>query len=194
MPGGGGARSQVGGGGHVDGAGDPGSELTGKDESKPSPPAEDPNNPFGNADVAPRGADQSNLTLRGLSDALKDAQTAKELEDASHMSKSQLEQFARKYEKPNVAPGREGKEVEVKVGEQPAVKPGSNLPSVTQRTNTAKIASRGNMPQDTARGNNEGNRSEPPPELQARVYGYNTRLGETRMRTSRPAATKPATK
>jgi hypothetical protein len=192
MPGGGGNRTPFGGGGHFDGTGDPGTEP-GKDDTKPSPPAEDPNNPFGNADVAPRGADASNLTLRGLSDALKDAQIAKELEDATGKTKEQLEQFARKYEKPNVAPGREGKQVEVKVGEQQAAKPGTNLPSVAVKSSTEKIRARGDMPQDRTRGNlNEGNRLPPPPELQDRVYGYNSRLGKMKVGSGRPAATKPA--
>jgi hypothetical protein len=194
MPGGGGTRTQFGGGGNRDGAGDPGSESTAKDESKPSPPAEDPNHPFGTDDVAPRGQNQSNLTIRGLTDALKDAQTAKELEDASRMTKEQLEQFARKFEKPNAAPGREAKDIEVKVGEQAAAKPGSNLPTVAVKTSTERIRARGDMTRDPTRGNlNEGNRGEPPRELRDRVYGYKIRLNGMRP-ASRSAASKPATK
>jgi hypothetical protein len=178
----------------VDGAGDPGTDEPGKDESTPSPPAVDPNNPFGNSDVAPRGADQSNLTLRGLSDALKDAKTAKELEDVTGKTKEFLEQYARKFEKQNIAPGREGKDVEVKVGEQPAAKPGVDLPTVAVKTSSAQIRNRGQMPQDSVRGNNEGNRLPPPPELAGRVFGYNTRLGKIQPSTRRAAATKPASK
>jgi hypothetical protein len=193
MPGGAGGRTQVGGGGHVDGAGDPGSESTKQDDSKPSPPAQDPDNPFGTPDIAPRGVEQSNLTLRGLSDALKDAQATKELEEATGWSKERLEQFARKFEKQKVAPGRDGKEVEVKVGEQPAAKPGSDLPTVpTRRTQSDMIRSRGDMPHDTAAGNNEGNRSEPPKELQDRVQGYSKRLGKIQMGNGRRAPAKPA--
>jgi hypothetical protein len=199
MPGGAGGRSQVGGGGHKDGTGDPGTDQTSEDTSKPSPPAQDADNPFGsNPDVAPRGIDQSNLTLRGFSDALKDAlkdpNAAKELEEATHMSKAQLEQFARKYEKPNVAPGREAKDVELNVGEQPAAKPGTNLPNVTQRTSSTKIAGRGDMPRDTVRGNNEGNRLAPPRELQDRVHGYTRRLGKIQTGSGRAAPAKPASK
>ena len=134
MPGGSGARSPIGGGGPGNQAGDPGSELPPKDESKTSPPAQDVENPFGDADVAPKGAE---APLGGLADALKDAATAKELEERTGMTKEQIEQFVKDYEKPKVGAGREGKEVEVKVGAQPAAAPASNLPGLgTQKTST----------------------------------------------------------
>jgi hypothetical protein len=178
MPGGGGARSPQGGGGLRDQAGDPGSDQLPKDESKPSPPAQEPNNPFGNDDVAPAGAEQSNLTLGRLPDALKDAATVKELEERTGMTKEQLEQFAKKYEKPKIGPGREAKDVEVKVGEQAPVAPSANLPGAgVQRFNTEKIRARGGIPQDTARGLNEGNVDQPPQELRERYFSYKSKAG-----------------
>jgi len=110
------------------------------------------------------------------------------------MTKEQLEQFAKKYEKPKVGPGREAKEVEVKVGEQPAAKPGQDMPGAgVQSFTTDKIRQRGGIPQDTARGNVEGGRDTPPPEFRDRVAGYHSRLGRIRRTTPRPAAPqKPA--
>src|SRR5262249_44665973 len=152
--------------------------------------AQEPENPPLGDDVAPKGAEQSGLSLRGLSDALKDAATAKELEDATGMTKEQLEQFARKYEKPKVAPGREGKEVEVKVGEQPAAKPRSNLPGAGVRQfNTEMIRQRGGIPQGTAHGNIEGARDVPPREFRDRAAGYNSRLA--RIKTPARRAARP---
>ena len=128
MPGGSGVRNPQGGGGNQNQAGDPGSDQLAKDESKPSPPAQEPANGFGNDDVAPAGAEQTNLQLGGLADALKDAATAKELEERTGLNKEQLGELAKKYEKPKVGAGRAAKDVEVKVGEQAAVGPGANLP------------------------------------------------------------------
>jgi hypothetical protein len=111
------------------------------------------------------------------------------------MTKEQLAQYARKFEKPKLAPGREANDVEMKVGEQPAAKPGANLPTVAVKTSTEQIRARGDMPRDPTRGNlNEGNRGEPPRELRDRVSGYKLRLGKMQTRTRRPADSKPATK
>jgi hypothetical protein len=171
--------------------GDPGSGALPKDESKESPRAEEPANPYGNDDVAPAGAEQSSLTLRGLNEALNDPARLKELEERTGVSKERLEQFAKQYEKPKVAPGREAKDVEVKVGEQAPVAPGADLPGAqTKRFNLDAFRGNRGIKQDESRGLNEGNRDEPPPELKERYFNYKSRLGRA-SRTSSPR--QPAT-
>ena len=110
--------------------------------------------------MAPAGAEQSNLQLRGLSDALKDAEMTKELMDRTGYSKEQLGELAKKFEKPKVGPGRDAKDVEVKVGEQAAVGPGANNPGAgVKHFSTDTMHGGRNMTQDTAHGLNEGNAS-----------------------------------
>jgi hypothetical protein len=190
MPGGGNGRNLVGGGGAGNEPTDVPGEMPDKDDSKPAPRAQEPENVPLPDDIAPAGTDQSSLQLRGLSDALKDAATAKELEDATGMSKEQLEQFVKKYEKPTLKAGREGKDVEVKVGEQAAAAPAANNPGAGVRTfTTDKIRQRG-IATDTARGNLEGARDVPPPEFRERVEGYKNRLARIKSPTRRPAKPK----
>jgi hypothetical protein len=182
--GGQGVQNPVIGGGPANAAGNPGGEQP-KDETKPTPPAQEPENQFGNDDVAPKGTPQSGLQLRGLADALKDADTLKELEERTHLSKEQLEQFARQFEKPKVAPGREAQDVEVKVGEQQAVGPGANLPGAgVKRFSTDKIRQDRQITQDQAHGLNEGNRDQPPQELRDLYYGFKSKVGRATTKAS----------
>ena len=179
----------------MDGAADAGTDQPKKDESKPAPNAQEPDKPFGNDQIAPRGRGSIEPAAPRPVRRPQGCPDGQGARDATGKTKEQLEQFARSFEKQKVAPGREAKDVEVKVGEQPAAKPGSNLPTVTStKTSTDKIRSRGNIPQDAARGNNEGNRSQPPAELRDRVNGYNSRLGRIQMGSGRAAAAKPASK
>jgi hypothetical protein len=128
------------------------------------------------------------LTLRGLSAALADAARAQELADATGMTKEQLEQAARAYERPQIGPGREAKEVEVTVGAQPAARPGSNLHGAGVRTfDRDKIRSDRAIPLDAARGNIEGDRDAAPREFRDRVADYKNRLARIGT-TRRPAA------
>jgi hypothetical protein len=196
MPGGGGGNSNMGGGalGPQNGNAGNGNDQPAKDETKPSPPAEEPDNRFGNDDLAPPNQPATDLTLRGLHDALKDDATARELEQRLNMTKEQLEQFAKKYEKPKVGPGREAKEVELKVGEQPAVGPAANLPGPgTIKFNTDKIRQEGGIPKDMARENIEGVRSQAPVEWRDKWASYTSKLGRIKetpgRRTAKP---KPA--
>src|SRR5439155_21002670 len=98
-----------------------------KDDTKPSPRAQESSDPFGD-NVAPQGQPQSDLVLCNLSDALKDDKSAKDLEDATGLSRERLEQMAKPYEKPKSGPAGPGREIEVKPGERAPAKPGENLP------------------------------------------------------------------
>jgi hypothetical protein len=191
-----GAGSPRGGGGNPQG-GSPGSDEKPKDESKPSPRSQEPENQFAD-DVAPKGQPQSDLSLRKLTDVLRDEQSTKELQDRTGLTREQLEQFARKFEKPKAGPAGPGREIEVKPGDQTPAKPAANLPGVsrTTRFSTSSIRERGFMPQDNIRDNVEGLRFQPPPELRAKWQNYQRTLGKSAVtapkRTAAPnAATGP---
>jgi hypothetical protein len=182
----------VGGGGAADRPGASPSEPA-KDETKPSPPARDPDNPFGGEDVAPRDQPQSDLTLRKLSDALRDDERAKELEKDTGIPREQLEQFARRFQKPKAGPVGPGREIEVKPGEQAPAKAAANLPGINpaQKTSTKTLRERGFMAQDKERGINEGNRRQPPPGWEGKWEGYKSKLARTTVTSPAGSAVKP---
>ena len=111
------------------------------------------------------------------------------------MTREQIEQIAKKYEKVKSEPAAPGREIEVKPGQQaPPAKPGTNLPGFdrTQRIGTKNLTGRGDMPQDTVREMNEGARSEAPAEWRGRVEGYKTRIAASKVAARRrPAQPKP---
>ena len=102
MPGGGGGKPERGGGGSGPENGNASAEEHPKDDTKPTPSAKEVDNPFGNDDVGPGNGPQASLQIGRLADALKDASKVKELEDATHMTKEQLDLLVKKYEKPKV--------------------------------------------------------------------------------------------
>jgi len=179
----------MGGGGNDQTPGGPSGPI--KDDSKPSPPAQENQDPFGDS-VAPQGQPQGDLVLGKLADALQDAQSAKLLEERTGMSREKLEQFVKAYEKMKSSPAGPGREIEVKPGEQTPAKPGSNLPGFdrSQRIKSTNRANQDAMPEDTLRGMNEGVRSEPPPEWRDKVQGYKSRIARSKAtgkkRTAQP--------
>jgi hypothetical protein len=142
--------------------------------------------------VAPQGQPQSELFLRNLSDALRDDQTTKDLEERTGMTREQLEQFATKFQKPKSGPAGPGREIEVTPREQTPAKPAANLPGVdrSRSFSTKTMRERGFMAPDNVRDNAEGVRFEPPPELKARWKDYLEVLGKSKVssskRTTRP--------
>jgi hypothetical protein len=98
------------------------------------------------------------------------------------MTREQLEQIAKPYEKPKAGPAAPGREIEIKSGEQAPVKPGTNLPGFgSQRIGSKNRTSGEAMPEDPIRGLNEGGRSEPPPGWRDKVEGYKTRIARSKV-------------
>ena len=86
---------------------------------------------------------------------LNDPAEAKDLEQRDGISRSEIEQFVKKYEKPKSAPAGPGREIKVKPGEQTPVKPSPNLPGLdpNSRFSTKTRTDRGSMPQDDVQNN-----------------------------------------
>jgi hypothetical protein len=164
-----------------------------KDDTKPTPPADQSPDAFGDT-VAPNNQPQTELTLRKLHEALQDDKSAKLLEERMGMTREQLDQFSRAYEKPKSGPAVPGRELEVKAGEQAPVKPGTNLPGFgSQRIGTKNRSSSDAMAQDSVREMNEGARSAPPPEWRGPYQGYKSRIARSQVTgRTRPAQPKPS--
>jgi hypothetical protein len=148
-----------------------------KDESEASPHAKEPDDP-GKGLVAPEGAAQTDLALREAHAVLADAEKAKNVEQRDGISRSELEQFIKKYEKPKSAPAGPGREINVKPGEQTPVKPSPNLPGInpSNRFSTRTKTDRGSLPQDDVQNNFEDVRFQPPAEFRSKYEGFKNRL------------------
>ena len=161
----------------IQGGAPTGPDSSPKDETKPQTKrADEPENQGGDT-VAPASQPQGDLFLRKLQDALHDDTKAKDLESATGYSRSQLEQFMKKYEKVASPPPGPGRNIEVKLGEKPAAKPSANLPGINPAIPFSNVTKRGpgTAPQDDVRDNLETARLEPP--ASSKDVGKDTRTG-----------------
>ena len=184
----GGGRAAAGGGGG-DYNRNNASNPAAPDTSTPSPKAETPPQ-NGEETIAPQNIPPSDLTLRQVKDLLQDKDAASKLEQATGMSREEMEQFVQKFQKdkaPRNAP-RSGQEVDVKPGATTPVGPAADLPGVTPGTklSTRNQRKRGSIVQDEIQGNLQGTRFVPPAELLPGFEAYSKTL--SRSRTLNPTA------
>jgi hypothetical protein len=153
--------------------------VTAKDESQPSPHAQEPQNQGGET-VAPKNQPQSDLFLRNLQDALNDPARSKDLERDSGYSREQLDQFIKEYKQVKSAPAGPGREINVKPGEQSKAQPSPNLPglSPSMKFSSKNVRNRDALPQDDLHGHAEGIRFEPPAEWREKYEDYKNRLAK----------------
>ncbi len=139
--------------------------------------AAEPENQGGDT-VAPQGQPQSDLFLRKLQDALHDDAKAKDLENSTGLSRSQIEQFAKKYHKLKSDLPGPGRNLTVKPGEETTAKPSANLSGLSPSTRFGSVNRRaaGSAPQDEVRDNVQGMIFQPPAEYKGRWEGYKNRL------------------
>ena len=173
----GGGQSRIG-GGAASGA-DAANPNSPKDDSKPSPPAQEPEN-LGQDNVAPQGQPQSELNFGKLHEMLKDPASATDLEERMNMTREQIEQLGAKFKKTNSGPAGPGRDIKVKPGDQTPVSPAANLPGLDAkaRFSTKNMTKQGTMPQDDVHGNLEDVRFQPPPEFQGKWEAYKNKLSK----------------
>ena len=123
---------------------------------------------------------------------LNDPAALKDLEQRDGITRSEIEQFARKYEKVASPPAGPGREINVKPGEQKPALPAQDLPELDRsRTfSTRTQTDRGSMPQDQIANNLEDLRFRPPQELRGKLSDYNNSLANKFPGGKRPAAKK----
>lgn len=178
-----------GGGGH----GQPG--ATGgpdsiQDETKESAHVGTPDENYAD-NVAPQNQPQGDLVLRKLRDLLDKNQVTPEVEKELGMSKEELNQFVKRYEKtPQTNEPGPAREIEAKPGQAPGVDPNRTLPDLNPSAtfNTQTLRERGAFVQDQVRGNNEGVRLEPPRALRSGYDAYLRSLSRTRSNAARKPA------
>ncbi|WP_165248544.1 hypothetical protein [Paludisphaera soli] len=181
----------MGGGGRPDG-GDPGQAET--QEEEPIDPIREPEDASGDT-VAPRNQDQSELVLRTIRDLLDKNADTSDLEAATGMSRTEMDQFVKQYEKLKSEPAGPGREIEVEPGQSGEdVRATPGLPGLGERARSSSkaIKERGGMAQDEVRGNQEGLRFAPPPEFRGKVEGYKNALSRRPAPGRAPAPQPPA--
>ena len=140
--------------------------------------------------MAPKGAEQSDLTLKGVHEILNDPAKLKDLEQRDGITRSQLEQFVRKFEKVKAAPAGPGREIKIKPGEQTPAKPSADLPGLdpSVKFNSKTRTDSGSMPQDQLSNNFEGMRFQLPPELKEKYQQYTKSIANVAVGKSPAAA------
>lgn len=145
--------------------------------------------------VAPQDQPKSDRVIGRLRDILKNDQVTPELlRDLNMGSKEELEQFVDKFTKaPQADPGS-ARDIKAAPGKAQAIDPNRTLPDLTPgaEVSSQAVRNRGGVIQDTVRGNKEGVRFVPPPELRAGFEAYTNSLARPRTSGSgagrRPAA------
>ena len=186
-PGGAGRFSNTGGGGER-----PGNPV-GDEKPEPKQPyvpgAKSPETNR-NDSVAP-DKPQPELVLRKLRDLLDKNQVTPELEKETGMSREDMEQFVKKFEKGAAKKAIDpGAELKAKPEGDAVMKPRTNLPGISNsaRLDTKTLRDRGAVTRDQMRDNAESIRFLPPREYGASFEAYKNTLGRSRtLNPARPA-------
>jgi hypothetical protein len=132
--------------------------------------------------VAPADKEQ-NLVLRTIRDLLKDDQKSRQLEQETGMSRDELEQFVKKFDKSKIVkdPSREGKTLDARPGRDKVLDPNRKLADPLSGTTYSSRSQRGpgTVPQDAGGGNLQGGHTQVPTELRARYEAYRSGLSRT---------------
>ena len=146
----------------------------------PPPEAAAPTNPGDT--VAPDKHPKPDLVLRKIQDLLKDDAKARALEKETGMSRQELEQFVKKFEKaPHGDPGA-SRDLTATPGKDKTIDPNRTIadPLAGSTVSGRNQRGAGAVPQDpTAGGNVEGARTVAPVEFRSRFEAYQNSLNHS---------------
>jgi hypothetical protein len=132
--------------------------------------------------------------LKKLRDVLDKNEVTPDLEKDMGMSRSEMEQFVKKFEKRRAEEVGQGRNIEIKRGDDStSAKPSKGLTGIDRKTSFSTRTTRdpNAMAKDKDRGNIEGVRVQVPSELRGKYEGYINRLSRSRNAAVRP--TQPRT-
>jgi hypothetical protein len=145
----------------------------------PPPEAAPPANPGDS--VAPDRHAQPDLVLRKIQDLLKDDTKARALEKETGMSRDELEQFVKKFDKaPQADPGAP-RDLTATPGKDKTLDPNRKIADSLAGSTVSGRNQRGAgvVPQDTTGGNVEGARTVAPVEFRSRFEAYQNSLNHS---------------
>lgn len=172
-------------------SGNPGESA--KDETKAEPNSE-PSPPENLDDTVAPGQPQSDLVLKKLRDVLDRNEVTPDLEKDMGMSRSEMEQFVKRFEKRQAEEVGQGRNIEIKRGnDSTSAKPSKGLTGINPKSSFSTHSTRDGsaMAKDEVRGNIEGVRVQVPAELRGKYEGWINRLSRSRNAAVRPAQPKP---
>jgi hypothetical protein len=140
-----------------------------KDQAEPKAPPSDSDRD----DLAPDA--KTELTVRQIKDILQDPDRTKQLEKDSGLTRDQMEQFVRKFEKPKQSEStRPGGEIEAKPGQDKTIDPSRTIadPIRSGVNSGRRERAAGGVAQDQITGQSEGARIQAPAEWRARFEAY----------------------
>jgi len=173
-------------------SGNPGEAA--KDETKAEPNSE-PSPPENLDDTVAPGQPQSDLVLKKLRDVLDRNEVTPDLEKDMGMSRSEMEQFVKKFEKRRAEEVGQGRNIEIKRSDDSTgAMPSRGLTGINPKSSFSTRSTRDGsaMVKDDVRGNIEGVRVQVPSELRGKYEGYINRLSRSRNAAVRP--TQPGTR
>ena len=155
-------------------------------------PGAAPENP-GDLPIPDQASSKPELVLRELKDLINSGQDLSKIEESTGLSRDQIEQFVKKFEKPEREAAGEGRAVNSDQGNDQAVSPDRKLDS---RVNQPLVSGRGNrgpgaVVQDTMRDQTQGLRSQAPAEIRSRFEAYQSSISRSKTKAS-PTSKAPA--
>ncbi len=155
--------------------------------AEPLKPGSPPENP-GDLPIPDVGKPQADLVLRKLKDILNSGQDTKPLEDATGMSRQEIEQFVKKFEAPEREPAGEGRDLQGDQHENKTMTPRKVGDGLRNRViSTQGQRGPGSVSQDDFNNQTQGLRSQVPPELRSGVEAYQNSLSRMKSPASTPS-------
>lgn len=156
-------------------------------EGAPPPRAASPSGPA-NPDIAPETPQPERVANR-IKELLKDDQKAKELEQETGMSRDELDQFVRKFDRAPDRPAGDARELPIEPGKNESLDPRQLGPLPGATVSSRSDRGPNTVPQDAAGGNTEGVRTAVPSEWRSRYEAYRNSISRGKGASApRPAA------
>jgi len=124
-----------------------------------------------------------NDVVRRLEELLKQDKVTPDLEKNMGMTKDEMQQFVKKFEKKDPRPAaRAAREIQAKPGQERKIDPNRKAPDFQPGVTASNRNARGssNLNEDNNAGLSEGSLSNAPPELRKRFEAYKSSLGRVK--------------
>jgi hypothetical protein len=130
--------------------------------------------------------------VQNVKDALKDPAKAKQLEEDSGMTRDQIEQFVKRFEKPKQPAAGPGGEITAEQGKDRTFDPNRSIADPIRQgvVSGRRERAAGSVAQDQISGQSQGTRVQPPAEWRTRFEAYQNTISGAAKPPAAPATTK----
>jgi len=162
-------------------------------EEKNKKPLETPKDePAPGEDIAPKEG-QEPLVITEIKDILRAGKSTKELEAETGMTRQEMQDLVKKFEKVDKPPAEPGRDLKGEVGKDRVFDTNRKIgdPIKANTNSDRSVRGPGAVAGDTLAGDAEGARSAAPPEYKARWEAYRSSLAKTDSGSTKAAPKKP---